>query len=152
MKRHEALAPLSREHHRVLILSQLLRSDAPAYKDLPTDVPGKQRYARQMFEETLKPHMLLEEEQLFPAISGLHPDIDQLIYILLDDHAEIETLFQKMMGEANPTWLMDQLAELLRLHVRMEERELFELIQLHADEALLSSLQLDASAENTTRQ
>jgi hypothetical protein len=36
MKRHEALIPLSRDHHGTLILARLLRSDAPPYKGLPT--------------------------------------------------------------------------------------------------------------------
>ena len=41
MKRHEALAPLSREHHGTLILAQLLKKGAPVYKGLPDTDTGK---------------------------------------------------------------------------------------------------------------
>ena len=37
-----------------------------------------------------------EEEELFPLISGVSEEIDQLIYMLQDDHTEIENLFQKI--------------------------------------------------------
>ena len=54
MKRHESLAPLSREHHEGLILAQLLKKGAPAYRGLPTDLAGKLSYAREMFERILE--------------------------------------------------------------------------------------------------
>ena len=54
MKRHEALAPLSRDHHEALILSQLLKKDSPAYKGLPVTVEGKVNYAVGFFEKNLK--------------------------------------------------------------------------------------------------
>jgi len=34
MKRHEALAPFSREHHGALILAQVMKKGAPAYKGI----------------------------------------------------------------------------------------------------------------------
>jgi len=69
-----------------------------------------------------------------------------LIYMLQDDHTEIENLFQKIQGEANQAWLMDELGKLIEQHVRQEERELFELIQKHADEPLLHKIALSTTA------
>ena len=45
MKREEALAPLSREHHSTLILAQLLKKDAPVYHQLPAEPWDKAKYA-----------------------------------------------------------------------------------------------------------
>ena len=64
MKRHEALAPLSREHHEALILAQLLKKGVPAYKGLPTDTAGKISYARQLYADKLRRHFLDEEKIL----------------------------------------------------------------------------------------
>lgn len=143
MKRNEAFAPLSRDHHQVLMLSQLLMADAPNYPNLPTETIDKQRYAVDLFDRVIKQHMRLEEQVLFPMCAGLHPEIDQLIYILIDDHCEIENLFQKMQSEVNTAIIMDELAHLLADHMRTEERELFELIQLHAPAELLASIDLE---------
>ena len=77
MKRHEALAPLSREHHSALILAQLLKKDAPAYKGLPTALNEKTAYALQMFTATLQLHFTNEEEML-DKIRNVHIEIDKL--------------------------------------------------------------------------
>jgi len=41
---------------------------------------------------------------------------------------------------------MDELGKLIEQHVRQEERELFELIQKHADEQLLHKIALSTTA------
>ena len=61
MKRHEALAPLSREHHSTLMLAQLLKKNAPVYKGLPTNAKDKAEYAFQQFETIIKNHFKQEE-------------------------------------------------------------------------------------------
>ena len=38
MKRHPSLAPYSSDHHRILVVAQLLKKSSPAYRGLPTDV------------------------------------------------------------------------------------------------------------------
>ena len=140
MKRHEAFIPLSKQHHEILMVAQLLKLDAPKYPNLPNDLLGKIKYAMQVYNNTLKPHMTFEEEQLYPIVQGVHAEIDQLIYMLQDDHTEIDNLFQKIQGEANQAWLMDELGKLMEQHVRQEERELFELLQTHASEDLLKEI------------
>ena len=146
MKRHEVLIPFSKEHHEILVMAQLLKVDAPDYPKLPNDILGKIKYAVSVYSSILKPHIDFEEEELFPLISGVSEEIDQLIYMLQDDHTEIENLFQKIQGEANQAWLMDELGKLIEQHVRQEERELFELIQKHADEPLLHKIALSTTS------
>ena len=62
MNRHEALAPLSREHHTALILCQLLKKSTPDYKGLPTSPADKAAYAINIFNTLLLPHFRKEEE------------------------------------------------------------------------------------------
>ena len=146
MKRHEALIPLSKEHHEILVMAQLLKVDSPDYPKLPNDILGKIKYAVSVYINILKPHIDFEEEELFPLIAGVSEEIDQLIYMLQDDHTEIENLFQKIKGEVNQAWLMNELGKLIEQHVRQEERELFELIQKYADEPLLHKIALSTTA------
>ncbi|MCO4807547.1 hemerythrin domain-containing protein [Salibacteraceae bacterium] len=144
MKRHDALSPFSRAHHEFLILSQVLKSDVPDYKGMPTDTIGRQNYALDVYTNRLQPHMELEESRLFPLLSGLHASIDQLIYILIDDHAEIDIHFKRMQGDSSISlgteWMMDQLGRIIEQHIRLEEREFFELIQAHASPELMDKI------------
>lgn len=140
MKRHEALIPLSREHHQFLVLAQLLKIDAPTYPKLPQDLHGKFQYAKRMHEELMQQHWKKEEEVLFEQIEGVHPDIDQLLYVLKDDHTELNERLEKLAGEVNQAFAMNEIATLLEQHVRTEERELFEKIQQHCTEEQLKAL------------
>ncbi len=136
MTRHEQLAHLSREHHQFLIVAQLLKKGAPEYARLPKTVPGKLGYAMEHYESVIKPHIEREEAILFPAVAGIDPTIDQLIYELQDDHVEIETGFQRLEADANVLLAMDSLGHLLDEHVRKEERQFFELLQKKCPEIL----------------
>ena len=72
MKRHESLAPLSREHHAALLLAQLLKKNAAAYKGMPADTPGKILYAAEFYSSHLIAHFDDEEkvfEKLWPSAS-----------------------------------------------------------------------------------
>ena len=84
------------KRHEILVMAQLLKVDAPDYPKLPNDILGKIKYAVSVYSSILKPHIDFEEEELFPLISGVSEEIDQLIYMLQDDHTEIENLFQKI--------------------------------------------------------
>ncbi len=150
MKRHEAFVPLSRDHHEVLMVAQLLKADAPEYPKLPSDIHGKLSHAMKVYAEIIQPHVRFEEEQLFPIILGISDEIDQLIYILQDDHTEIDSLFVKLQGEANQAWLMDELGKLMEQHVRLEERELFELLQTQASKSLLEEINARTTAYNAS--
>lgn len=138
MKRHDQLAHLSREHHEVLIVAQLLKSGSPEYPRLPKTIPGKLGYALEKYEQVLKHHIEREESILFPAVAGIDPRIDQLIYELQDDHLEIETGFQRLEADANILLAMDSLGKLLEEHVRKEERDFFQLLQETCPEVLES--------------
>ena len=77
MKRHDALAPLSREHHSALLLAQLLKKEAPAYKGMPTALNEKAAYALNIFTTKLQMHFKKEEEML-DKVKNVYIGIDKL--------------------------------------------------------------------------
>lgn len=129
MKRHNALIPLSHDHHHGLLLSQLLKNDAPKYKGLPTDVQGKIEYLDNAYKTELKPHFKNEEEILFPFVRGKDSNLDALIDELLDQHIKIEQLYEQVKTSDEKIDTMNDFALLLGEHIRLEEREVFPLIQ-----------------------
>jgi hemerythrin-like domain-containing protein len=134
MKRHEALIPLSREHHDGLILARLLQKDAPAYKGLPTDDEGKPAYAIEVFNKILKQHFATEEV-ILAAIKNTHPEIDRLFEEITIEHKQLTTAFRNLHQSSNLHDALDMLGINLEQHIRKEERVLFPLIQEHCDEA-----------------
>src|SRR5215208_5241504 len=83
MKRSEALASLSRDHHHALVVAQKLRR--------ATDATARQ--ARDAFlaywTDHGREHFLLEEELLFPAYAGFGDPHDPLVLRALGEHAMI---------------------------------------------------------------
>ncbi|NJL13494.1 MAG: hemerythrin domain-containing protein [Microscillaceae bacterium] len=141
MKRHPHLIPLSREHHQGLLLAQLLKADAPPYPGLPTDLLGKIQYARQKYEQLLRPHFEKEETRLFARIPGHYPDLQALIATLQEEHAELHWLFGQLHHPAtiHPDAL-DHLGKLLEQHIRREERQFFQELQVSLTEAEMHEL------------
>jgi len=139
MKRHEAIAPLSRDHHGSLILAQLLKKDAPVYKGLPQKSGEKIAYAQQQFEAHIKKHFL-QEEMILNKLAGLHNEIDDLGVTIKQEHAQLTGLFLSL-DKTNPsTEAMDLLAKKLETHIRREERVLFPLLQQYCTAAMLAEI------------
>ena len=140
MKRHEALVPLSRDHHEALILSQLLKNNAPVYKGLPETVEGKIDYATAFFEKELKKHFATEEKLFALVQKDGSEEIVKLTTALSSEHISLTKLFDEISTKENPIETMNQLGELLNSHIRKEERELFPLIQEQCSEEALEKI------------
>jgi iron-sulfur cluster repair protein YtfE (RIC family) len=141
MKRHIALQPLSREHHQGLLLAQLLRNDAPDYRGLPTDLPGKIQYAIEQFQQLLLPHFK-KEEILFQKSTGLHADLDSLIKDAIAEHTTLQKLFAALKEGTTDSHKLHTIGTLLYDHIRREERLLFPLLEHHCPPALLEQFRL----------
>lgn len=139
MKRSEALAPLSRDHHRSLILAQLLKKDAPAYKGLPTDAAGKTRYALALYEDEIRMHFSREEEAL-NKIKGQNKEIDQLAEEIRAEHQKLTDLFGVLQHDTVDQSAMNELGNALEAHIRKEERNLFPLIEKYCPEEILQQI------------
>lgn len=118
IKRHQALQPLSRQHHFGLLFSWKLR------KGFSNNVATErlQEYAKWFFETEIKPHFKDEEEYVFPVLDKEN----ELVVRALKEHRRIERLFK---DTENPEKSLNQLEEELDAHIRFEERILFNEIQ-----------------------
>lgn len=129
IKRHKAIIELSRDHKKGLMLAQLLKKNAPAYKGLPTDVEGKMKYAIETLQQVLIKHFEDEEKNIFPALKGKSKEFDELVEELLKEHL---FFFNEISALKYSEKLSDQLNLIgfkLESHIRKEERTLFNLIQ-----------------------
>ena len=139
MKRHEALAPLSREHHSALILAQIMKKGAPAYKGMPTDTEGKVSYAIDFFKTHLIEHFD-KEEIILEKVKHVDQAIAKMTEDILWEHEELKKRFAKLETCDDKITALDETGNMLEAHVRKEERVLFPLIQEHCGEELLSHL------------
>ncbi len=134
MKRHNALAPLSRDHHHALVVAQRLKhaSEATAADARNTFLEYWRADGQRHFRE--------EEEILLPSYAG-HGDVEEpIVARVLIDHARIRRLADELSGDAAPIATLHALGEQLGEHVRREERELFPLIERALPEAELARL------------
>ncbi len=131
LRRHPDLIPFSREHHKLLLTAQLLKTDVPDYKGMPNTPSGKRAYVTVFLDDLLEPHMQREEEELF-ALAREHPELVELVHKLESDHAffrkEIPNL--KDLEEDEPLIQgLNRLGRRLEKHVRLEEREFYQQYQ-----------------------
>lgn len=144
MKRHPALVPLSRDHHHTLVIAQRLRrathqNAAEAVSAFLDHWDAEQRR-----------HFRLEEELLLPALAAQGALERPEIVRMLLDHAMIR--MQAVRLEQDPALgLAHALGERLAEHVRLEENEVFPLIEATLPESQLVGLaeQLAEAPERT---
>jgi hemerythrin-like domain-containing protein len=134
VKRHDALAALSRDHHHALVVAQRLKR---ASETTAAD-------ARQAFLEYWRAdgqrHFREEEEILLPSYAGHgDPDLPVVARVLID-HVRIRRLADEVATDAPPIAVLHVLGEQLADHVRREERELFPLIERALPETEMARL------------
>ncbi|MCM4154722.1 hemerythrin domain-containing protein [Gramella sp. AN32] len=130
LKRHEALKPLSRQHHFGLLFSWKLRKGFAGN----ISVNRLKAYADWFFVHEIEPHFKLEEDHIFPIL-GVR---DALIVRALKEHRRIERLFH---DQDNPKNSLSLLEEELEAHIRFEERVLFAEIQKVATQQELKKIE-----------
>jgi hemerythrin-like domain-containing protein len=133
MKRSDALAPLSRQHHQGLAVAlRLKRADANSASDA--------RAAFLEFWETEgREHFRLEEEVLLPSYARYGEADDPAVVRVLVEHVDLRRRGADLEAtpSADPEVLHD-LGERLERHIRHEERVLFPLIEAALPQAELS--------------
>jgi|SRR3972149_7917619 len=143
MKRHKALQSLSHEHYHGLRLAQLIKVGSPEYKGLPRTMSEKKLYTIKFFEENLIPHFKKEEEILFPLSRKKNSNVEKQINELIEEHKKIGLLIDKLKISTKPEVELDHLGRLLDVHIRKEERELFQIIQEILTENELENLETE---------
>jgi len=134
MKRAEFLQNLSREHNHALLLARTaLRAatggDGHAMREAWHSL-------QRAWEAEMAAHFETEERLMIPVLRDAGQT--QLAERLLREHRAIRRNVTEP-GRWNPERLA-ALAEVLRAHVRREEREAFPLLEQHADTETLAAL------------
>jgi hypothetical protein len=121
MKRHEALARLSRDHHQALFQAQRLRRATDA--DASEVTAGFLDFWRSVGYL----HFRAEEEVLLPAYAAYADASDEAVVRVLVDHTLIRRDADALEGSGLDR--VHELGDRLEAHVRHEERVLFPLIE-----------------------
>jgi iron-sulfur cluster repair protein YtfE (RIC family) len=133
MKRSDALAPLSRQHHQGLAVAlKLKRADSNTADDA--------RAAFLDFWETEgREHFRLEEEILLPSYAR-HGEADHPAVVrVLVEHVDLRRRGADLAAAPAPDpEVLQDLGERLERHMRHEERVLFPLIEAALPEAELT--------------
>jgi Hemerythrin HHE cation binding domain len=135
MKRDPALVSLSRDHHQALFVAQKLRRAT-------TQTADEARTAFLAYWEGHgRAHFRLEEEVLLPAYAGYGNPHHPVVAEVLCDHVAIRRRADVLarVGAATVADL-HALGGRLAQHVRLEERELFPLIESAMPPAQLAAV------------
>jgi iron-sulfur cluster repair protein YtfE (RIC family) len=123
VKRHPALAELSRDHHHALVVARALkRAEGETAED------ARVRFLEYWRKDGAE-HFREEEEILLPTYAAYADPDHPVISRVLIDHVRIRRLASELSEASPPAEFMQQLGRELEQHVRREERELFSLIE-----------------------
>lgn len=129
MKRHEALVQLSRDHHFGLLLCWKLKEGIKR----EVSVERMSKYIGLFYLQNLKPHFAEEEETIFKVLGEEHP--------LIKEAVSQHRIFQKMIEDGFKTpEEIEEFRDLLELHIRTEERQIFPKIEKQATQEQLENL------------
>lgn len=123
IKRHKSLQPFSREHHFALLLCWKIRRGL----ELEVDPQRIGNYLQKMWEHQLSGHFDMEEQFVFPILDYG----EKLVKEAIKDHRLIKRL---ILIEPFTVKTLNRIEEKLEGHIRMEERQLFPLVQKQATE------------------
>ncbi len=134
MKRATELQQLSRDHHGALNAALKLRRTDPGTADEAAE------HFRRFWREHGERHFEIEESVLLPGFAARGGDArDDLVARVLTDHVEIRAR-ARGLGNDPPLADLHGLGEGLAEHVRLEENELFPLIERTLDPSALAAL------------
>ncbi|MBO2542854.1 hemerythrin domain-containing protein [Salegentibacter sp. BDJ18] len=130
IKRHEALKPLSREHHHGLLLCWKIRQGVKK----EVEVARIKAYTEWFKIHYLDPHFEAEEEYIFPVLGNEH----ELVKRALKEHRRLKRLFSQV---TEVEIALNNIEEELDSHIRFEERVLFNEIQEVASAEQLANIE-----------
>ncbi|MCI0622328.1 MAG: hemerythrin domain-containing protein [Acidobacteria bacterium] len=125
-RRHESLIPLSREHqYGLLVCLRLHRGMENHRADLDWLSERAEKVIR-FFESDLRMHLEAEEEIVFRAMRGIE-GAGATIAELVDEHRNLARLVDRLRQHEDLRLapLLREFADLLKSHIRKEERVLF---------------------------
>jgi hemerythrin-like domain-containing protein len=136
MLRHRSLVPLSRQHQHALALCVRLKR---ALQNGDSNPITWQEEMQNIFEAEVSGHFQAEEQVLFPEAAQV-PELAALVGKLRIEHATLREYFASAARRELTTADLTKFAELLAIHVRAEEGELFEGCQRAFQESKMAQL------------
>src|SRR5215210_4377232 len=131
MKRHPGLREFSDDHHQGLVHARLLRRAASGDEGVPTEVA---RGFLEFWQKDTSGHFRKEEEVLLPVLARYGGDVGQEPVVeMLGQHARIRGLVMQLSDEVTDGGVqpatLRSIGELLEAHIRLEERQVFPVIE-----------------------
>jgi hemerythrin-like domain-containing protein len=123
VKRHRALQPLSRDHHVALVAAQRLRRAAA------DDADAARAAFLDFWHEHGAKHFRVEEDVLLPAFAAYGDPADPRVVQMLVEHVRIRAAAAALAAGSVEPEALRALGTALEQHVRLEEREVFPLIE-----------------------
>jgi hemerythrin-like domain-containing protein len=143
-RRHEALIPLTHDHHHALKRARLL-AEAAQHGEVSELCATVQSFVS-FCDGELIGHFREEEEQLLPLLAPGNEKTDGLVARILLEHVALHRLVRQLRAQlaagTPDAETASETAGLLRAHIRMEEERLFPLIEQRVAEEDLLHLHL----------
>jgi hemerythrin-like domain-containing protein len=149
MLRDKSLIPLSRQHQRALALCVRIDRAQPVRIG---DLEAWQAEIEQHFEQEIKIHFSAEESILFPA-ARRYAELIPLVEELIAEHGALRKLFSQAEERCLSADSLSAFGQQLSLHIRKEERGLFERLQQLMNPQELGALgpKLEAALKRATQ-
>ena len=125
MLRDKSLVPLSRQHQHALALCVRIERASPIPE---SDLGAWQEEIAQHFRAEIGVHFAAEEQAVFPR-ARTFPELNPLVEELLSEHAWLRERFARAESESMAAAEVVEFAQRLSVHIRKEERQLFERLQ-----------------------
>ncbi len=125
MLRDHNLVPLSHQHQHALALCVRIER---ALRKTTADLTIWQTEIANEFEQEIQFHFAAEEQALFPAARQF-AQLEPLLNELMEEHGHLRMHFAHAKEKAMDATELIAFAKLLSMHIRKEERQLFEEIQ-----------------------
>ncbi|HXJ89327.1 MAG TPA: hemerythrin domain-containing protein [Candidatus Binatia bacterium] len=125
MLRNENLVALSRQHQHALALCVRIERASPIPE---SDLAVWQTEIAQHFRTEVRMHFVAEEQLVFPPARGF-PKMTLLVDDLVSEHAWLRDRFARAEAQRLSAAEITEFSRKLSIHIRKEERQLFEGLQ-----------------------
>jgi hemerythrin-like domain-containing protein len=139
MLRDPALVSLSHQHQHALALCVFIRRALVGDRTPPEIVAHWEGEIARMFSDEMRYHFEAEERHLFPAASR-HRELSDLVADLRRQHDVLRTQAAAAAVHRLGNAGLSAFVTLLNSHVRLEERDLFEKMQILLPQSEIATL------------
>jgi hemerythrin-like domain-containing protein len=146
MQRTQQLVPFSHDHHHGLVVCRRIQEGLKQKID-----PGRIiNYVRDFWLKDLAQHFEEEENLLLPLLEETNVFVKRTI----EEHRGLRTLIDQMSEEDDEAKepLLTAFADLLKAHIRFEERELFPLLEQKVNPERLTEVTKSLESRDTKQQ